>query len=360
MSRTHAQNSHGDRQRARSERRLLAVALACVCWTSGARAHQFDRGTLDVHLQSGGTACGDISIDAARIPASSEHVKLAVERALELRFDGVPVALEVSRVELGDRSVGGAAGMHRAHFCGAFPAQAQRFVVRSHPPLGVLHVAVAADRKPAVSLLLLEGEASPAFAFTVAQRHADDALGQYARLGFRHILPLGTDHIAFVIGLLLVTRSLRELIRRITAFTIGHSLTLLVAAQCLVTPAATWVEPAIALSVVWIALAALRSREGLSHGAWLVAGVGMVHGLGFASVLSSVGLPGGQLATSLLGFNLGVEAGQLTIVLCVWPALHWAQDHDWFRGRVIVPAATLLATAGGWWLIDRALAAMHV
>jgi hypothetical protein len=140
----------------------------------------------------------------------------------------------------------------------------------------------------------------------------------WIRLGVEHIVG-GLDHLAFVLGLLLVvgTQSVRRLVATITAFTVAHSITLVLAATGTLVLAAAPVEATIAASVVLVARESTHDRPTLTRRApWAVAfAFGLVHGLGFAGALAQWGLPEGWVAWSLLGFNVGVELGQLAVVL---------------------------------------------
>ncbi len=179
-------------------------------------------------------------------------------------------------------------------------------------------------------------------------------------LGVEHVLG-GLDHLAFVLGLLLVVgaRSLRRLAATITAFTLAHSLTLALAATGTLVLASAPVEATIAASVVLVAREATHDRPTLTRRApWAVAlGFGLVHGLGFAGALSSFGLPPGWIGWSLLWFNLGIELGQLAVVLAVVVLVHGAQR---LAGPRITSARGVVAYAigglGAWWLLERGLA----
>lgn len=142
--------------------------------------------------------------------------------------------------------------------------------------------------------------------------------GTYLSLGVEHIL-LGFDHLLFVLGLILITPSPRQLVWAITAFTAAHSITLTGAALGFVHVPSKPVEAAIALSIVFLAVEILRAHEdraGLATRApWRVAfAFGLLHGFGFAGALSAIGMPAGHIPVALLFFNLGVEAGQLIFV----------------------------------------------
>ncbi|MBL8945525.1 MAG: HupE/UreJ family protein [Myxococcales bacterium] len=172
--------------------------------------------------------------------------------------------------------------------------------------------------------------------------------------GIEHIAT-GFDHIAFVVGLMLVvgTRSLRPLIATITAFTVAHSVTLFLAATGVLTLASAPVEATIAASVVLVAREATHDRPTLTRRApWAVAfGFGLVHGLGFAGALASAGMPEGWLGWSLLCFNLGVELGQLAIVLAsvLLVRVLGERPRQWLRR----PAAYATGGLAVHWLLQR-------
>jgi hypothetical protein len=179
-------------------------------------------------------------------------------------------------------------------------------------------------------------------------------------LGVEHVLG-GLDHLAFVLGLLLVvgTHGLRRLAATITAFTLAHSLTLALAATGTLVLASAPVEATIAASVVLVAREATHDRATLTRRApWAVAlGFGLVHGLGFAGALSSWGLPAGWVGWSLLWFNLGIELGQLAVVLAVVVSVRVAERLVGRRLALLrgVTAYTI-GGLGAWWLLERTLA----
>lgn len=173
--------------------------------------------------------------------------------------------------------------------------------------------------------------------------------------GIHHIM-IGPDHILFLVGLLLLGGSLRRLVTIVTAFTIGHSITLSLAALNIVNPPGWLVEPAIALSIVVVGVDNLLQRNGNGRDlrAWAAGAFGLIHGFGFASVLKEFGLPQEALGWSLFSFNVGVELGQLAIVLVVASALalvrkRWPAADKWI---VIVGSAVVIA-AGAYWFAER-------
>ncbi|MEQ1573833.1 MAG: HupE/UreJ family protein [Vicinamibacterales bacterium] len=171
--------------------------------------------------------------------------------------------------------------------------------------------------------------------------------------GIEHIL-IGPDHILFLIGLLLLGGSVTALVRIVTAFTIGHSITLSLAALNLVTPSPAFIEPAIALSIVFVGADNLVRGGGRDLRAWIALAFGLVHGFGFANVLREFGLPREALGWSLFSFNVGVEIGQLGIVLVVASLLAAIRRHNAAAGyRVAIAGSLVVIAAGTYWFVER-------
>lgn len=182
-------------------------------------------------------------------------------------------------------------------------------------------------------------------------------LGEYLALGYTHILPKGLDHILFVIGLFLLSARLRPVLVQVTTFTVAHSMTLGLALYGVVSLPATIVEPLIALSIVYVAVENLRTRTLTPWRIGLVFLFGLLHGLGFAGVLTGLQLPRADFALGLLGFNLGVEAGQLTVIAGVALLVGRWRDRPWYHPRLVVPASLAIAAVGLYWTITRLLPA---
>jgi hypothetical protein len=182
-------------------------------------------------------------------------------------------------------------------------------------------------------------------------------LGQYLALGFVHILPRGLDHILFVLGLFLLRARLRPVLLQVTTFTVAHSLTLALSLYAVVSLPARVVEPLIALSIVYVAVENLRTRTLTPWRLALVFLFGLLHGLGFAGVLTGLQLPRADFAVALLGFNLGVEAGQLTVIAGAALLVGWWRQRTWYHRRVVVPVSVAIALAGAYWTVTRLLPA---
>jgi hydrogenase/urease accessory protein HupE len=171
--------------------------------------------------------------------------------------------------------------------------------------------------------------------------------------GIEHIL-IGPDHILFLVGLLLPGGSLRRLALIVTAFTFAHTLTLSLAALSVLNPPASFIEPAIALSIVYVGADNLLRRGGRDARAWIAFAFGFVHGFGFAYVLREMDLPSRSLGWSLFSFNAGVELGQLLIVVVVASALAALRSRSEVLGRRLALAGSWgVVGAGAFWYIQR-------
>jgi hydrogenase/urease accessory protein HupE len=171
--------------------------------------------------------------------------------------------------------------------------------------------------------------------------------------GIHHIL-IGPDHLLFLFGLLLLGGSIRQLAVVVTSFTVAHSLTLSLAALNIVTPPVRIIEPAIALSIVYVGADNLLVRNGRDVRAWIAFGFGFIHGFGFANVLREMDLPARALGWSLFSFNLGVEIGQLLVVVAVASTLRIVSARSEAVGRRLAFAGSIVVIAAGtFWFIQR-------
>lgn len=176
---------------------------------------------------------------------------------------------------------------------------------------------------------------------------------KFVPAGVHHIL-IGPDHLLFLVGLLLLGGSISRLVLVVSAFTVAHSVTLSLAALNLVNPPARMIEPAIALSIVYVGADNLMVRGGRDVRAWIALAFGFIHGFGFANVLREMDLPARALGWSLFSFNLGVEIGQVFVVVAVASALAALRARSERAGRRIVFAGSIVVMAAGtFWFIER-------
>lgn len=178
----------------------------------------------------------------------------------------------------------------------------------------------------------------------------------YIEAGFLHIVPQGFDHILFILGIFLISMRLRPLILQATLFTLAHSITLSLAVFGLVSLSPKVIEPLIALSITYIAVENLfmdrLSRSRLS----IVFVFGLLHGFGFASMLIDFGLPKNLYLASLFWFNVGVEFGQITLLVVAYFTITvWFKDPLLYRRAVAVPGSIAIGSLGGYWMVERSI-----
>lgn len=182
---------------------------------------------------------------------------------------------------------------------------------------------------------------------------------QYLALGFTHILPEGTDHILFVLGLFLLSCRIKPLLWQVTAFTVAHSITLGLAMYGVFRLPSSVVEPMIAASIAFVAVENICTPELKPWRPVVVFCFGLIHGLGFSSVLLELGLPRQDFATALVAFNGGVELGQLTVITAAFLVVGWWRKRPWYRSAIVIPASALIAVTGIFWTVQRILLAMR-
>ncbi|MGB3797816.1 MAG: HupE/UreJ family protein, partial [Alteraurantiacibacter sp.] len=203
---------------------------------------------------------------------------------------------------------------------------------------------------------LFDAETAPQTHYAGTAAGVMAVFGTFVPSGAHHVL-IGPDHVLFLIGLILLGGSLRRLALIVTAFTLGHSVTLALAATGTFAPPAWLVEPLIALSIVIVGVDNLLQKDGQRELRPLFALLfGLIHGFGFAFVLRDFGLPEGNLAWSLLAFNIGVEIGQLAIVVPVALALAWLRTRaPLATKRLVIGGSLAVILAGAYWFVDRVL-----
>ena len=178
---------------------------------------------------------------------------------------------------------------------------------------------------------------------------------EYLGLGFTHIVPKGLDHILFVIGLFLLSTKFKPLLLQVTAFTLAHTITLGLTIFGVFSLAPSIVEPLIALSIAYVAVENLVTTELKPWRVALVFAFGLLHGMGFAGVLTDLGLPRDELVTALLTFNAGVEIGQLAVIGVAFVSVGGMMDREWYRRRVVIPVSLVIAAVGLYWTVERVL-----
>ncbi|MCR9268837.1 MAG: HupE/UreJ family protein [Hyphomonadaceae bacterium] len=189
-------------------------------------------------------------------------------------------------------------------------------------------------------------------------RPALETFSLYVKIGVQHILPGGLDHILFVLAMFFSTRRWRPLLIQISAFTVAHTITLGMVAAGVFAPPASIVEPLIAATIAFVAIENLVFKEMTRWRPAIVFGFGLIHGMGFAGFFGSLGLPDDQFWSALIGFNIGVEIGQLAVValaaLLLWPVKQRISE-GLYRHAFVWPASGFIGLVGAYWAIERVL-----
>ncbi|MBJ6108580.1 HupE/UreJ family protein [Hymenobacter sp. BT523] len=181
-----------------------------------------------------------------------------------------------------------------------------------------------------------------------------EILWTYLQLGFTHIIPLGFDHILFIVSLYILEPRLKPVLLQATAFTVAHSITLGLAMYGLIQPLPAIIEPIIALSILFVAIENIITDRLNPWRVAVVFGFGLVHGMGFASALTGLGLPPKDYFGSLISFNVGVEAGQVAVILLCWALVgRWAANKSWYKQRVVVPVSVVIGLVAAYWTVER-------
>jgi hydrogenase/urease accessory protein HupE len=357
----------------RPAQRLLLALILCVAGAAPAAAHPAPFSFLDVRLDAdrigGSLTVHDLDaahelglVDAGPLlqPATAGRYErplaAILERRLRLTIDGQPAGVTLTQLtpvperqavrfewQAARRGRPGRVGIDAALF--PYDPLHQTFI-NVYEDGTLRHQAILDARRTATDY------------FAGSWQGVAAVLATFVPSGIHHIA-IGPDHILFVIGLILLGGSLARLGLIVTAFTIGHSITLSLAALGIVAAPGWLVEPAIALSVVLVGvdnlLAGAEAPETRRDLRPLMAGIfGLVHGFGFASVLRELGLPQAAVGWSLLGFNLGVEIGQLLLVVPLATALAWlARQRPVAARRMAVVGSVVVALAGAWWFVER-------
>jgi hypothetical protein len=192
---------------------------------------------------------------------------------------------------------------------------------------------------------------------SLAQAPAESTIGvamSGVLLGFSHIVPRGLDHVLFILGLFLLAPGIRALLVQVSVFTLAHTVTLAATTLGVLAPPTSLVEPLIALSIVFIALENVVSTNISRWRLGLVFVFGLLHGMGFAGVLTSMSLPQSGVITTLVSFNVGVELAQIAILVAAAAIVRMASlEPRVYRRLVVKPASLAIAAVGVVWVVER-------
>ena len=299
--------------------------------------------------------------------AAVEQAKRTIGRWVRIRFDGekqrpvvsFPHQLTSTPNPIAEPTVLGVT----ARLTGRIPDGAKAFTFGASRTLDAVHLTIVDEatqsgtKQSGTKQILGVSERSTPYLLGQAAvpMTSSGVATQYLRLGFQHILPKGLDHILFVLALFLLTTRVKPLLWQITAFTVAHSVTLALSMYGVVSLPMRLVESLIALSIAYVAIENMLTSE---LRPWRTAAVftfGLLHGMGFAEALRSVGLPRGEFVTALVTFNVGVELGQVTVVLAALAAFGWCRNRTWYRRTVAIPLSAVVAVVGLYWVVQRSM-----
>ena len=345
---------------------LCLVLLAAAAATAGAHPAPFSY--LDVRMQRTALDVGvvvhvfDVAhdlgvadqrlLDRRTLPAHADAVVALLKDRLQISVDGALLSggLWSGPEPVPDRQ---SLQLHVRYPTGQPPAHVV-IAARMFPYDPAHQTFVNVYERDAVALqAILGGDRQQAEFYAGTRQGTLAVIRRFAASGVHHIL-IGPDHLLFLVGLLLLGGSFRRLVLVVSAFTLAHSITLSLAVLNVVTPPPWLVEPAIALSIVYVGADNLTVRDGRDVRAWIAFAFGLIHGFGFANVLREMDLPARALGWSLLSFNLGVEAGQLLVVAAVASALAALRARSERAGRRLAVAGSIVViAAGAFWFIER-------
>lgn len=295
---------------------------------------------------------GDSLLFYEEMEAGLDAIFAFVEGQVRLRANGRPLPLVRGRGDITPDNKGNM-------FANLY------FSAAVEEPVGELEVWIGwpahfGDAHKNLAKIILPGQPLVQAVFSAAapqqtfagQKSLWDQLCEFAVLGVEHIF-LGYDHVLFLLALIVVGGRLLSLVKVVTAFTVAHSITLCLAALEVVRLPSQWIEAGIALSIVYVAAENFWLKR--TDYRWMITfAFGLVHGFGFANVLSELGLPTRGLVASLFAFNAGVEIGQVGIVALVFPLIAWLSRQPYQRTVVWVVSA-VIGLFGLGWFVERVL-----
>ncbi len=295
----------------------------------------------------------------APLPPPQLRARLAalapqLAEAAEIRFGDARVTPRVEVLPIDERAQPTSVTVR---FTGEIPKRAGPFAWRWHLTYSAYALALENEGHGAPLRQWLDGDAASTpfpLARDVLPPSRLEVVRQYLALGFTHIVPYGLDHILFVLGIFLLSAKLKPVLAQVTAFTVAHSITLGLTIYGLVSVSPRIVEPMIALSIAYVAIENLTTSQLKPWRVAIVFAFGLLHGMGFAGVLAELGLPRSEFLPALVSFNVGVEAGQLSVIAAAYLLVAWwAQRRPWYRARFVIPASAAIAATGIVWTVQR-------
>ena len=331
----------------------LAVTLVLAGVARTATAHELGTIRTTAAFRTNGAYAVELIVDREHLPPGFAARPVGdLVRGTRIAFDGRPVTPRTLVRPAGAETV--------IVLSGRIPGGTRTFTWSNPIRLGTYLLTLETEGQPEVERQWLEnGEKSRPFALaaSIVPPTRIQVVRQYLGLGFTHILPKGTDHILFVLGIFLLSTRLKPVLLQVSAFTVAHTITLALTMYGVVSIPRSVVEPLIALSIVYVAIENVARPDLTPWRVALVFAFGLLHGMGFAGVLAELGLPRSEFVPALLSFNAGVEAGQLTVIGIALALFGLPFGRKaWYRSRIVVPASIAIAAIGFYWSVARVLA----
>jgi hydrogenase/urease accessory protein HupE len=301
-------------------------------------------------------------LQADALAAAFEPFRQRFLESIRLTLDGLPASMAITRVEIPEPGYTKVPRISVIYLEGEIARDVGQLVWYYPQAFGDNAVRVrqvdAANQKWYWSdwQWLRKDESSTPFSLTevFTRQPLSATIKTYLVAGFEHILPDGLDHILFIIGIFLLSVRMRPLLWQVTMFTVAHTITLGLSMRGIISLPAQIVEPLIALSIAWIGVENIFARTLHRSRLLLVFGFGLLHGMGFASVLQEFGMPDDAFMTALISFNVGVELGQLAVISLAFLSVGlWFGRRDWYRPVVVMTGSATIAVVGLYWTWDR-------
>ncbi len=277
---------------------------------------------------------------------------------IQLKFNDKLQPITIESVDIPDVGDLDLARDSTINFVGTIPTGTKNLSWQWHKDFGnaVLRVS-SLDNPELYSSYLLDGKISDTIALEGLKAPSKwQQFTNYLQIGFVHIVPKGLDHILFVVGLFLLSTQLRPLLIQVTSFTLAHSVTLALGIFGVLSISPAIVEPLIAASIIYVCIENIYADKLSRWRPIIVFLFGLLHGLGFASVLQEIGLSSTSFMTGLVAFNVGVELGQLTVIAaCFLIVGIWFRNKPWYRNKITIPASIMIALIASYWLVERTL-----
>ena len=336
-------------------KRRLVVAVVALMLATPLLGHELGMVQVEATFLRDGTYTVDLLVDPTHLPPEATSDVGAFLKNLgtsaHMAFDGKAAT---PRMEIANGDPGSA----RVHLTGRTPVGVSRFTFRDDAIGGFFVLGLRNEGDAEKTTQWVEGgTTSTPFVLdrTVIPKSRWEIVRLYLVLGFTHILPRGLDHVLFVLGIFLLAVQLRPVLWQVSAFTVAHTITLALTVYGVVSLPSRIVEPLIALSIVYVAVENVFTSRLHAWRPAIVFCFGLLHGMGFAGVLTEIGLPRSEFVPALLAFNAGVECGQLTVILAAFLLVGLPfRKKPWYRRRIVVPASIAISAVACYWFVERA------